>query len=275
MEKCCLLNLLAEPFGFCYESRQDLFSTRTDAWQKTFGYGRIYDKAAASMNMVFDTESVYFDDQEKTWMIQFWKGQYGITTGAEIGLYHADSLIPPSLRSRILFHAAGETEMLPMQIRLIEDGAAGDQCLFCFFRTHWWLTGFIPGKYTAPENLKADITITFPNTSLCASFIQGLLDAGYEEQEIYQEHTTVRFLFSAPKMVSPSPCPAWRQKLVLRKNRLLCKLYLRITAPFCCTVDRLLYLYYYLPFIFRKIISMQVLRKKGLKPAAFQKELFP
>ena len=122
-EKCRLLNELAKPFGFCYDYRQDLFSTRTDAWQKDFGYGKLYDLAAPSMNMVLDTEPVYFNYQKKTWLIQFWKGQYGITAGAEMGIYHADTVIPPVLRGQTIFQAAEENEMLPMRIRLVHDFA--------------------------------------------------------------------------------------------------------------------------------------------------------
>ena len=39
--------------------------------------------------MIIDAYPVYFDYQDKTWMIEFWRGQYGINTGAEIGVYHA------------------------------------------------------------------------------------------------------------------------------------------------------------------------------------------
>lgn len=64
-DKCDLLNRLAEPFGFCYDPEQDVFSTRTDAWQRSFGYGKLYDLAAPSMNMVLDTEPVYFNYKKK------------------------------------------------------------------------------------------------------------------------------------------------------------------------------------------------------------------
>ena len=66
-EKCELLNQLAEPFGFCYDLEQDIFSTRTDAWQKSFGYGKLYDLAAPSMNMVLDTEPVYSVLERPVW----------------------------------------------------------------------------------------------------------------------------------------------------------------------------------------------------------------
>lgn len=89
-EKCEALNLLIQPFGYCYDSTQDIISSRNDAWQREFGYTTLFDKAAPWFNMVFDCLPVYFDYQDKTWLIEFWKGQYGINIGAEIGIYYAD-----------------------------------------------------------------------------------------------------------------------------------------------------------------------------------------
>lgn len=255
-EKACLLNLLAEPFGFSYDSTQDIFTSRTDAWQKSFGYGKIYDHAAPSMNMVFDAEPVYFNYQKKTWLIQFWKGQYGINTGAEAGVYHADSIIPPALRSQTLFRAAEEEEMLPMQIRLF----SGEETLFCCSGPHWWLTGFDTGRWTPPSGLEMEVSITFPDAEMCSSFLRSLTKLGYKWQEICLWDTTVRFLFTAPKSV-PSGA-GWRSAYALWKNRIFCRFYQKITAPFCCTADRLLYLYYYLPFAFRKTICPHKFKKQ-------------
>ena len=93
LEKCDLLNELIGPFGYSYVSSQDLFTSRIDAWQRGFGYCALYDKAALRFNMIFDCLPVYFDYQGKTWLIEFWKGQYGINTGCEIGVYYADRIL--------------------------------------------------------------------------------------------------------------------------------------------------------------------------------------
>lgn len=37
--------------------------------------------------MIIDTEPIRFYHNHKNWFITFWKGQYGIVTGAEIGVY--------------------------------------------------------------------------------------------------------------------------------------------------------------------------------------------
>lgn len=260
-EKCALLNRLAEPFGFCYDPGQDVFSTRTDAWQRSFGYGKLYDLAAPSMNMVLDTEPVYFNYQKKTWLIQFWKGQYGITAGAEIGIYHADSVIPPMLRGQTLFQAADTEEMLPMHIRLLFCGRQ----LFCFAKKHWWLTGFLIGKWISPSNLTAEYTITFPDFEMCDSFLASLIGLGYNRYEIELEGTTLRFAFSAPKSPESAADSDWLRKCRLWINRLFCGIYRKLTSPFSSTADRLLYLYYYLPYAFRRTICPRTFKKSAWK----------
>lgn len=254
-EKCELLNRLAEPFGFCYDSEQDLFSSRPDAWQKMFGYGTVYDKAALSLNMIFDTEPIYFNYDKKTWLIQLWKGQYGINAGAEVGIYHADNTIAPALRRQTIFTAADESEMLPLKIRLFFK----EELLFTISRTHWWLTGFCMGFWTPPALLSARIGITFPNSEMCDAFLRALTDLGYRPGEYNRDCNTVHLLFSHPKTIS-TDLPwlgDWREKFALWRTKMLCILFLKITAPFHCIADRILYLYYYLPFVFRKTICIR------------------
>lgn len=258
-----LLNGLAEPFGFYYDAGQDAFTSRTDAWQKAFGYGRIYDLAAPSMNMALDTEPVYFNYRKKTWLIQFWKGQYGITTGAEVGIYHADSIIPPALRSETLFQAAGEEEMLPLRIRL----CSRSRQFFSFTKKHWWLTGFCIGTWHSPSCLSAEYTIAFPDMEMCASFLRGLNALGYPWEELQIEETTVRFTFSAPKTPDPSPSSEWRRRYALWKDRLFCWIYQKYTAPFSCTADKMLYLYYCLPYAFRRAVCPRTFKRRPRDPS--------
>ena len=255
-EKCCLINELAEPFGFCYQNDQDIFTTRTDAWQREFGYSEFYNTAALSMNMVFDHEPVYFNYQGKTWLMEFWKGQYGINTGAEAGIYHADSIIPPALRRQTIFQAAGPEEMLPLTLHLGDREGA----LFCISQTHWWLAGFITGLCTPPEQLHLDVSITFPDSEMCDSFLRSLYDRGYKSCDICVCHNTVQFCLFIPRHLSILS-GSFYKKYVLWKTRIFCRLYLWVTRPLCSTLDRLLYLYYFLPFIFRRTLCMRTFKK--------------
>lgn len=79
-ERVRLLNELAEPFGFAYLPSEDIFTSRLDAWQRDKGYEAKYDTMAVGAGMVIDAFPVYFNYEGRTWLVEFWKGQYGINT---------------------------------------------------------------------------------------------------------------------------------------------------------------------------------------------------
>ena len=68
-EKVVLINELVAPLGYRYESEEDIFTSTLNAWQRNFGYAEIYDKLAPFFNMVYDCQPVYFNYNEKTWLI--------------------------------------------------------------------------------------------------------------------------------------------------------------------------------------------------------------
>lgn len=249
-EKCFIINSLAEPLGYFYDICSDLFISTLDAWQKNFGYCRLYDKAAPSMGMIFDCEPIYFNYQNKTWLIEFWKGQYGINTGAEVGIYHAKSTIKEQELSTTLFEAVPESEMLPIFYELTN---RDDTTVLHASKVHWWLACFRMGLFTNPEDLRLKVSIAFPNEEMKRSYISGLLQTGYSADEIYIRHQTVSVYFSTPK--SSQPLRHIRSRIAQWKSRSTIKLYLFITKPFCHTADRLLYLYYFAPRLFRSVFS--------------------
>lgn len=257
--KQCTLDSLIRPAGFCYQRDQDTFSSTLDAWQRSFGYRALYDRIASIGQMVFQCEPVYFNYDHKTWLIELWKGQYGINTGAEIGVYHADSVISPEQRSRALFRATSDEELLPMKMELWK----GDKKLFCLSARHWWLTGFRMGMFSWPECLRLRASITFPCCEMMDAFVQALLDLGYNRSELDFCMQTVSLELVTPK--SSQPCRRRRLRCAFAqwKNRIFCRLFHRITRTFDTTLDRLLYLYYYLPRAFRRTISI---RKKRCYP---------
>lgn len=93
-ERAAQLSVLTKPFGFVCKPEEEILVSTEDAWQRKYGYEALYDALAPHFNMIFDYYPVYFDYQGKTWLIEFWKGQYGINTGAEAGIYHANRLDP-------------------------------------------------------------------------------------------------------------------------------------------------------------------------------------
>lgn len=257
-DKLELLNALAEPFGFCYCPDQDIMTSRIDAWQKGFGYCSLYDKSALKFGMVFDCEPVYFEYGNRTWMIELWKGQYGISLGAEIGVYYADTIISPKQYEKEIFHGVEQEDMLPLSMKLNYKG----QSLFSRRDIHWWLTGFRTGEYTAPEDVVLEVSIVFPNEEMRKCFSESLCRMGYHQCEINVYGNTVSFLFSIPHTGQPRLAYRAAAALSQWQNRIGLGLYLFVTRPFAGTMDKILYLYFYSPAAFRRMLRFKKNRKQ-------------
>ena len=252
-QKINMLNDITEPFGFLYYYPEDVFTSTHDAWQRKFGYCTLYDTAAPLFNMALDCEPVYFDYEGKTWLIQLWKGQYGLNTGAEIGVYHADTIIPRSQRNVAVFHAAENREMLRMSYCLSKSGGN----LFTLSGYHWWLTGFRLGLFSNPRELDMCICLTFPDKAMLEAFTDSLMELGYSRNHLNLFQLSVSFCFSTPKSTRSVKIPCYRAWYSQWKNKLSCYWYRRLTRCFDNTLDRLTYLQLCLPPLFRRIIRMK------------------
>lgn len=259
-QKCILLNELIEPFGYCYDSQQDLFSSRIDAWQRDFGYSWLYDRTAPRFHLIFDCAPIYFDYGGKTWLLEFWKGQYGINTGGEIGLYCSDTLVVPKNRKATLFHSVSNDEMLDFSFRLCKCGPIAEVCA-----RHWWLTGFLMGEFSRPEDLCMDISITFPNREMLEACLRGLEECGYSHHSLWVCKNTLRVCFTSTFPVSSGWFYHLTRSYAQWMNHRLCRMFLWITRPFCSSLDRLLYLSFFLPFAFRRTIRLHGRKRRCKK----------
>ena len=257
-EKCDILEPLLTPMGYCYHASHDVITSHDNAWQREFGYQASFDAAAPHLNMVFDHLPVYFDYKGRTWLIEFWKGQYGINTGAEIGIYYADGLVSPSDRERTHFSAAADTDLLPMAMSLSKK----ETTLATLSKRTWWLTSFSMGRFSHPSQLYLSATISFPNCEMLNSFLRGLSESALSPSCIQTCRHQVYICFCGPIKRKDSFFTRLARGLSQFTNRLFCRLYLMITKPFCLTIDRLLYLYYLLPFCFRRTLRLRRYKKK-------------
>lgn len=255
-EKCELLDGLIQPFGFCYLPSQDLFTSRMDAPQREFGYCDLYDQTAYHFNLIFDCLPVYFDYDGRTWLIEFWKGQYGINTGGEIGVYYADRILEQKEYKTTLFQSVSDRDMPGLSFNLFRKGMGiANVC-----ERHWWLTAFSMGRFSNPVDLYMRASITFPDCAMLEAFIDGLAEAGYCREDIYVCCNTVTFSFTdAFRRYGFFRC--LRRKTGQWMNLFWCRIYLFVTRPFCLSMDRILYLYYYLPFCFRKMLRIRRYKK--------------
>lgn len=251
-EKSSLINELISSFGFSYLSGKDIFTSRLDAWQREFGYQEIYDRAAPHAQMIFQCEPVYFEAHDVTWLIEFWKGQYGINTGAEIGVYHSDSLIKPENYNSTRFHAVEDSLSPCISMELWKK----ETLLLRLGRRHWWLTGFLIGVFSNPEELALKASITFQDYGIAAAFAEALRTKQYLNDSLQICDTTVSFTFKEPTSKQPCEYSPLTCRFSQWRNRQFCKLYLWTTKPFCRSDDRLLYLYYFLPFAFRRTVRV-------------------
>lgn len=266
-EKLTLLDELAYPFGFTYLPSQDIITSTKDAWQKKFGYRSLYDKSASNFNMVFDCEPVYFEYDNKTWLIEFWKGQYGINIGGEVGIYKADRIIHPSQYDTTLFHGVSENEMFPITMKLNYKG----QPLFSIHETHWWLTGFRMGNYCQPNDLTMNVTLTFENEEMRECFIKSMKRLGYSSHDLYICDMDVTFTFSSPRTYQPRVAKRISCRISQWENRILCRLFLFVTRPFVCTMDRILFLYFFLPSAFRHLLLCKRNRRQKCRKRYFKR----
>ena len=255
--KCTLLDELVYPFGYRFHCDHGFFSSTVDAPQRRAGYAWLYDYMAPRFQMVFDSLPVYFDYRGRTWLIEFWKGQYGINTGAEIGIYHADRIIPESDYKTAWFSCAEEGEMLDCSFQLCK---CENECI-CNSERHWWLTAFLVGCFSKPSCLTMESCISFPNREMLCAFVDGLKRTGYPEDCIFVRGLTVCFVFHKDSTKYNCLTRFWRS-FSQWKNKRFCKLYLWVTRPFLCTEDRVLYLYYYLPAAFRKLLRLRRFNKR-------------
>lgn len=254
-EKDTILDNLGKTFGYAYEPLQDIFITRHDAPQKLFGYTTFYDLSAPYFNMVFDYETFYFDYNNKTWLIEIWKGQYGINAGCELGIYYADEIVPPEKYSSTIFHAAENNDQLLITLKLnqhLSNRAASHARLGQIRMHHWWPTIFKMGTFSKPDQLFVNTSIRFRDHAMLRSFIQSFTDT--LPDTFYKINgLTVYFTFSK-SFRSYSPFKKLVRSTALFFCHILCNWFNFLTRPFANSGNKLLYLYYYMPFLVRFLL---------------------
>ena len=255
------LDQIFEDAGFSYDKKQDIFYSRMDAWQRKYGYCRLYDEAAAPFSMIFDSEPIYFEYANRKWLIELWKGQYGLTTGCEIGIYTTDE---QNINQFTVYDCVGDEDLLQLSFYLRKN----DSVLFGRSGRHWWLTGFVLGEFSEPDELKMDVAITLKDDEMCRAFIRELQDTGYSEQEIRVSKNTVGFTFSEPYSPQPYSRTELLSSIQQKKNKLLCEQYQKIAADSPDIYETMKTIQRDAPELYSLIIHMgrPVELFKGLKP---------
>lgn len=240
--------------GYVYGGEQDIFYSHLEAWQRDMGYCRLYDETAAPLSMIMDCEPIYFEYGGKRWMIEFWKGQYGMTAGCEIGVYNTDGpdLNIPGAFNGTFYYCASDEELLRMQFVLKK----GDQILFTREDRHWWLTGFKLGEFAEPSELIMSLKVTLKDRQMRDAFVEGLKKAGYEDEEIAIEENIVSLVYDTPKTPQPYTRIPGTDWITQRKNERLCEMYQEITKEYDDFPDKILAIQQQAPDLFDKVLDL-------------------
>ena len=160
--------------GFQFNKTGDYYYTNSDPWQRTLGYNEAYDNGAAFVAIYIDTMRCKFRYDNKDWMIQFWKGQYGyVFVGHEIGVYYK-----PIDRTAEHYDCVSDEDSLYMSMNGLRNG----EVLYTReYGKYWWCTGFVPGKlkkFSDRSELQIDARITMKDNDMLNAFVVSLMQNG-------------------------------------------------------------------------------------------------
>ncbi len=155
-------------------------------WQRNFGFNAIYDWAAATMVMYYDTWRACFDYDDLEWMIQAWKGQYGfLFIGGEIGVYTREPGAAVLTSSH--YNCADDNHLINMEMTIYYDAHDGNGYKKLFTRAyypHWWCTGFVDGhladyKFNDRSCLIMGARLTMYDEDMVNAFTTALAGCGF------------------------------------------------------------------------------------------------
>lgn len=231
------LNREIKPFGFAYDPTQDIFYSLLNPWQRRLGYCRLYDEASAAFSMIIDCEPLPFEYGGRRWLIEFWKGQYGMNTGGEVGIYYTTepNLNIPGLFTGTFYFCPKDEECIYMSFAFRKNG----NLLFTRSGYHWWLTGFKLGEFSHPDELSMEIVLDLYDWEMASAFEQALKDAGYQDDEYDVDGRRVTVLFDKPHTKQPFTRTALTEFIMQSNNEHLCNAYNYLTSNYSDTLDKL------------------------------------
>ncbi len=175
--------------SYQYSYVDDYYYTNDkEAWQYNFGFGKIYDFVSPYILLEYDYVRIFFTYEDKDWMLQMWKGQYGmIFYGGEIGVYnrtHSED----GVGEWAMYNCAPEEDWLPMEMTLYHQDINGNYIreFTREYDKYWWCTGFKNGHLRQEEpadELRLEARITFKDEEMRDLVAAGLADCGFVEVE--------------------------------------------------------------------------------------------
>ncbi|MDD6011326.1 MAG: DUF4474 domain-containing protein [Oscillospiraceae bacterium] len=160
--------------SYMFDPEGKYYYTNSDPWQRVLGFNELYDTAAPFVIMYLDTMRCKFTYDDKDWLIQFWKGQYGyVFIGHEIGVY-----TKPTSRKAEHYDCASDEDSLFMSMTGYRDGK---ELYSREYGKYWWCTGFVPGKldkFSDRSELEIRCRITMKDYKMLLAFCGSLKENG-------------------------------------------------------------------------------------------------
>ncbi len=170
--------------SYMYSYVDDYYYTNDkNCWQYNFGFGKIYDFASPYILLEYDYIRVFFTYEDKDWMLQMWKGQYGmIFYGGEIGIYtrkHSEE----GIGTWTMFACPAEENWLQMEMTLWHEELDGTWTreFTREYDYYWWCTGFKNGHVRQEEpcdELRLTGRITFKDEEMAKLVADGFKECG-------------------------------------------------------------------------------------------------
>lgn len=248
------LNGEIKAIGFAYDPYQDIFFSLLNPWQRQLGYCRLYDEACAALSMIIDCEPITFEYDDRKWLIEFWKGQYGMNTGAEVGIYYTkdSNLNIPGIFSGSFYFCPKDDECINMSYAFRKNG----NLLFTRNGYHWWLTGFKLGEYSKPSELSMEIVLELYDRKMALAFVDALKREGYTDNEYRIHSNKVMVIFDKPHTKQPLTRTVFIDYIMQRNNESLCNTYNYLTGSYSDTLDKLEILRNENSFMYGKVLSL-------------------
>lgn len=165
--------------GYLYDPSEKCFYTADDTWQRNFGYSEIYDNAASLVIIIIETNRLKFEYDNRDWMFQLWKGQYGwVLYGAEIGIYTKDKNKPVDH-----YDCATDEDMIQMSMELWEkSNGVWVRTFGRPYERQWWHTGFVVGNMIGRnKDLQMRARLTMRDFEMLDAVVGAFKASGFTE----------------------------------------------------------------------------------------------
>ena len=199
--------------GYSYDNEGDYYyNDDKDCWQAGMSYNEVYDQVAGFAVMFIDKVRIRFDYEDKAYMIQLLKGQYGwVFVGGEIGVFTTNEFKTAEINQTDINHyqCADKSDWLNMSMDVYWDDdkdGSFNKILSRPYTKYWWCTGFKFGtlnRFSSPiTELIMKARITFKSATQASLFTSGMKGAGFKSasgagslsnDSIYQNGSDVYF----------------------------------------------------------------------------------